>query len=165
MNPQSLDFTGFSGFRTSLPFYGCGGFRGDVVGDAVDAGYFVDDADGDPVEYVVGYSCPVCGHEVAGGDCAQGEHVVVGAAVSHDADRTAVGENCEVLADAAVQTCFGDFLTIYVVGFTQDVGFFFGHITDDADGKTGTREWLAHDEVFGQTKLTAQLAHFILEKQ
>ena len=81
------------------------------------------------------------------------------------ADRTAVGENCEVLADAAVQTCFGDFLTIYVVGFAQDVGFFFCHITDNADGKTGTREGLAHDEVFGQTKLTAQLAHFVLKKQ
>ena len=47
-----------------LPFDCCGGFGSDVIGDAIDAGDFVDDADGDPVEYVVGYSCPVCGHEI-----------------------------------------------------------------------------------------------------
>ena len=48
-----------------FPLDRCGGFAGDVVADAVDAADFVDDADGDAVEHVVGDAGPVGGHEVA----------------------------------------------------------------------------------------------------
>ena len=51
-----------------FPLHRCGGFAGDIVGDAVDVGDFVDDADGDTVQDFVGDSGPLSGHKVGGGD-------------------------------------------------------------------------------------------------
>ena len=50
MKPESLDFTGFSDFRTSFPLDGGDGLFGDVPGDSVDAGDGRDDAVADRAE-------------------------------------------------------------------------------------------------------------------
>lgn len=54
-------FSRLCGFCQLFPFDGGGGFGGDVVDDAVDAGNFVYDADADGVEDVVGDADPVGG--------------------------------------------------------------------------------------------------------
>ena len=46
-------------------------FAAYIVNYAVDAFDFVDDAVGDAAEQRVWQFCPVCGHEVAGDDCAR----------------------------------------------------------------------------------------------
>ena len=76
------------------------GFTGDIVDDAVNMGDLIDDAGGGAVEDVVGDTSPIGGHEVGGGDAAEGEGIVVGAAVAHDADGAHIRQHGEILADA-----------------------------------------------------------------
>ena len=85
-------------------------FAGDVVADAIDATDFVDDADGDPVEDVVGNARPICGHEITCIHCAQGQRIIIRPTVAHDTDGAHGGEHGEILAEAAVKTGFGDFV-------------------------------------------------------
>ena len=82
----------------SFPLNRCRGFAGDVVADAVDAADFVDDADGDAVEDVVGDARPVGGHEIAGVDSTQSKCVIIRPTVAHDADGAHGGQNGEEMA-------------------------------------------------------------------
>ena len=61
----------------SFPLNRRWGFTGDIVDDAVNMGDLIDDAGGGTVEDVVGDTSPIGGHEVGGGDAAEGEGVVV----------------------------------------------------------------------------------------
>src|SRR3954468_2564430 len=70
----------------SLPLDGGWRFAADVVGDAVDAAHFVDDAAGNLLEQGVGQLGPVSGHEVAGLHRTQRDDIVVRAAVAHHAN-------------------------------------------------------------------------------
>ena len=63
-NPKTVGIPTLFGFSDLFPLNRCRGFAGDVVADAVDAADFVDDADGDAVEDVVGNARPICGHEI-----------------------------------------------------------------------------------------------------
>ena len=90
-SPKSLDITGFFGFSFLLPLNRRWRFAGDVVADAVDAADFVDDADGDAVEDVVGDARPVGGHEIAGVDSTQSKCVIIRPTVAHDADGSHIG--------------------------------------------------------------------------
>ena len=72
-------FSRLCGFCQLFPFDGRGGLAGNVVDDAVDALYLVDDAGADFVQHVVGDAGPVGGHKVRRGDGPQGQGVVVGA--------------------------------------------------------------------------------------
>ena len=85
-------------------------FAGDVVADAIDATDFVDDADGDPVEDVVGNARPICSHEITCIHCAQSQRIIIRPTVAHDTDGAHGGEHGEILAEAAVKTGFGDFV-------------------------------------------------------
>ena len=58
------------------------GAGGDIVDDTIDALHLVDDAGGDLVQHIVGDTGPVGSHEVAGGDGAERQGVIVGAAVA-----------------------------------------------------------------------------------
>ena len=81
------------------------GFTGDIVDDAVNMGDLIDDAGGGAVEDVVGDTSPIGGHEVGGGDAAEGEGIVVGAAVAHDTDGAHIRQHGEILADAVGEAC------------------------------------------------------------
>ena len=94
----------------SLPLDRRGWFAGDVVGDAGDAGDFVDDAAGDEVEEVVGQVRPAGGHEVDGFHGPQGNNVVVAASVAHDADRLDRQEDGKGLAGLVVEVVPVEFL-------------------------------------------------------
>lgn len=80
--------------------------------------HFVNDSDAHFVQYLVGDTGPVGGHEVGGGDGSKSQGVVVGSEVAHDADASVVGEDGEVLVDVAVHAGFGDFVAEDVVGFS-----------------------------------------------
>ena len=79
-NAKLQHFQGFLAFWGLLPLNRRWGFTGDIVDDAVNMGDLIDDAGGGAVEDVVGDTSPIGGHEVGGGDAAEGEGIVVGAA-------------------------------------------------------------------------------------
>ena len=144
---QSLKNTvisGFSGSLKSFPLY-CGrGFGRDIVDDAVDALDLIDDAGRDSVQYVVGDSGPVGGHEVAGGDGTEGQGIVIGPAVAHDTHRPGVGEDGKILVDGGTQAGSGDLLPVNGIGVPQAVQLVLGQVSDDPDGQAGTGEGLTH---------------------
>ena len=90
--------------------HGRGGFAGDVVEDAVDAGDLVDDAGADPVQEVIGQAGPVGGHEIVRPDGPEGDGVVIRSPVAHDAHGAHIGEGGEVLVGAVGQVGGGHFL-------------------------------------------------------
>src|SRR5882724_12127828 len=67
----------------SLPLDGRGRLARHVVGHAVDATDFVDDAARDFLQQAVRQLGPVGGHEIAGLHGTQGHHMVVSAAIAH----------------------------------------------------------------------------------
>src|SRR5271166_345814 len=72
--------------RGSFPFHRCGGLRGDVVRDAVDAAHLVDDARANPLEQIVRQARPVGRHAVLARYRAHGDEIGVGASIAHHAD-------------------------------------------------------------------------------
>ena len=126
--------------------------------------HLVDDAHADTVQHVVGDTGPVGGHEVRGGNGAQGQSIVIGAAVAHDAHGAHVGQHREVLVHGALQVGLGDLVPEDEVGQAQGVQLVLGDLAQDADGKTGAGEGLAHDQILRQTQLAAQLTDLVLEE-
>ena len=141
------------------------GFTGDIVDDAVNMGDLIDDAGGGAVEDVVGDTSPIGGHEVGGGDAAEGEGVVVGAAVAHDTDGAHIRQHGEILADAVGEACVRQLLAEDGVGIAQGIELLARDLAEDADGKAGAGEGLAHDQIFRQAELAAELADLVLEQQ
>src|SRR2546425_2967203 len=107
---------------------------------------------------------PVCRHEVAGGDCAHGDDVGVGAFVAHYADALQWGEHGEGLAQFAVDAGAADLVDHDGVGGAYGRQALFIDGSDDADGETGTGERMTPDPLFGQAERQADLAHFVLEE-
>ena len=137
---------------------------GAVVEHAVDVLDLIDDAAGDSTQHVPGHIVALGGHEVSGGDSAQGHGVVVGALVAHDADAVHIGQSRIILADLLIEAGLGDLLTPDGVGVLHDRDLLGGHFADDADAQTGAGEGLAADQILGQTQLTASLTDFVLEQ-
>ena len=148
-----------------FPLDGGGGLGGDVVDDAVDALYLVYDAGRDLIQHIIGNPRPIRGHEVRGRDAPQGQGIVVGPPVAHDAHAAGIGQHGEVLIDVLLLTRGGDLLPEDGVRVPEGVQFLFGQVADDPDGKAGARERLPHDQIFRQSQLPAQLAHLVLEQQ
>src|SRR5699024_9328900 len=71
----------------------------------------------------------------------------------------------EILVDGVFQTSFGDLIAEDIVSIPQDIQFFLGDFTDYADCKARTGERLAHDQIFRQLQLTAQLTNLVFEQQ
>jgi hypothetical protein len=147
-----------------FPLDGCRGFAGDVEADAVDAFDFVDDAAGEFFQEVVGEFDPVGGHAVAGFDGADGDGVVVGAFVAHDADAADGEEDGEALPDFVVPAAAFHFFADDAVGGAEDREAFGGDFTQNADGEAGAGERLAEDDFFGEAEFEAELADFVFEE-
>lgn len=74
-NQKSSIYAGLQALISTFclfPLNRCRWFGSDVVEDPVDVGDLVDDADGNPVQNIVGNSGPVGGHEIGGGDGTEG---------------------------------------------------------------------------------------------
>ena len=145
-------------------FNRCGRFAGAVVEHAVDAFDFVDDAARGLLQDFPRQLGALGGHEVARHDGAQGDGVVVGAAVAHDADAAHVRQRGEVLAEA-LDAGLGDFLAVDGVCFLDDLDLLGRDLADDADAEAWARERLTAHEVLRQAEFAAGGAHFILEEQ
>ncbi len=142
----------------------CRRFCGVVKHDAVDVLDLVHDAVGGGGDGLRRQDRDLGGHEIRRGDGAQGDGVVVGALVAHDADTAHVGQRGKVLARALGHGQLVDLLTPDGVGILHDGDLLGGHIADDADGQARAGERLAGDKVLRQAQLTAGLTDFVLEQ-
>ena len=150
--------------RGSLPLDRRGRLRADVVDDAVDAGHLVDDAAADPGQHVVRQPRPVGGHPVVAGHRADGDHVGVGPAVAHHADRADRRQDREGLPQGPIQPGALDLVDHDPVRLAQRLEPLGGHLADDPDREARARERLALDHRLRQAQLLADLAHLVLEQ-
>ncbi len=111
-------------------FNRCGRFAGAVVEHAVDAFDFVDDAARGLLQDFPRKLGALGGHEVARHDGAQGDGVVVVAAVAHDADAAHVRQRGEVLAEA-LDAGLGDFLAVDGVCFLDNLDLLGRDLADE----------------------------------
>ena len=88
----------------------------------------------------------------------EGDDVVVGALVAHDADAADGEEDAEGLPEFVVESGGLDFVDEDVVGLAEDVELFFVDGAEAADAEAGSWEGLAHDDVFGEAEEAADLA-------
>src|SRR3989344_8291198 len=93
------------------------GLLRDVVEDAVDALDFVDDSAGYLLQEFRGESRPVRGHGVFRRHGAQGDDLLVGALVAHDADALHRQQRREGLPDLAVLPALPQLLDEDAIGF------------------------------------------------
>lgn len=145
-----------------LPFNSRRGLAGDVVDHAVDAFDLVYEAGGDLIQGFVRDPGPVGCHEIGGGHGAEGQGIVVGSAVAHDAYGTGVGEHGKILVYGFIQPGGGDPLPEDGVGVPQGIRFFLSDLADDANGEAWPGKGLTHHEIFGEAQLPAQLTHLVL---
>ena len=95
----------------------------------------------------------------------QGNGVIVGAEIAHNADRPHIGQGSEILAQALVHAGLGDLFPVDGIGILHDAHFLSGYFADDADSQTGSGEWLTEYQVFRNTQLQAHLADLILKEE
>ena len=157
--------TGFFKQLDLFPLDGGGGFGAYVVDDAVYALDLVHYAHGHLVQHVVGYPRPVGGHEVARRHAAQGKRVIVGPAVSHDADGTHIGQHRKILAHRSLKLRLCDLVTENEVRLTQYREPLLGDLADDPYRKPRSGEGLAHDQILRQSQLTSERTNLVLEQQ
>ena len=108
-------------------FNRCGRFAGAVVEHALD---FVDNAARGLLQDFPRKLGALGGHEVARHDGAQGDGVVVVAAVAHDADAAHVRQRGEVLAEA-LDAGLGDFLAVDGVCFLDNLDLLGRDLADE----------------------------------
>ena len=104
---------------------------GAVVEHAVDVLDLIDDAAGDSTQHVPGHIVTLGGHEVSGGDCAQGHGIVISPLVAHNADAVYIGQSGVILADFLIEAGLGDLLTPDGVGVLHDSDLLGGDFADD----------------------------------
>ncbi len=142
-------------FKNSFPLDGGRGLGGNIVDDAIDTRHLIDDADGNTIQHIVGNAGPVSSHEVGGGDAAERQRIVIRPAIAHNAHGAHIGQHRKVLIHGALQMRLGDLIPEDEVRQTQGVQLLLGDLADDADGKAGTGEGLAHDQILRQAQLPA----------
>ena len=147
-----------------FPFNGCRRFTGNIVDDAVDVVDFVYDAARDFIEDVVRNAGPISRHEVCRRNAAQGQGVVIGSEVAHDADGAVIGKDGKVLVDVALHAGIGDFFAENGIGIAEDIQFIFGDFAHDADSQARSRERLTPYEVFGKAKFSPEFADFVFKE-
>ena len=122
-----------------LKLDGCRGFGGVVEHDAVDVLNFVDDAVGGGGDGLGGQDSNLSRHKVGGGHGAQGDGVIVGALVAHDADAAHIRQRGKVLTRALGHGELIDFFAPDGVGILHDgdlLRSYIAKISLQADFKT-----------------------------
>ena len=147
-----------------FPLDGGGRFAGDVVAYAVHAFDLVDDAGRDAGEDFLRHADPIGCHAVMAAHDAQGDGVVIGSFVSHDAHRADGQKNGEGLPNFIIPLGGSHFLDHDGIGLAHDAQALGVDSSDNANGESRTREWLAVDDFFGESEFFADSADFVFEE-
>ena len=75
-----------------------------------------------------------------------------------------VGEHREILVDVAVDAGDFDFLAEDSVRILENIELFLGDVAEDTYGKSGARERLTPDKIFGDTELESDLADLVFKQ-
>ena len=124
---------------------------GNIIHNAVDILNLVDDTGRDHFQHLIRNPCEVCGHEVRGSYPTESQCVVIGSSVAHYTNGTHIGQHCEVLVNAPVQSGLGDLLAEDPVSVLQNGQLFVGDFADDTNCQTRTRKRLPPYQIFRQT--------------
>ena len=109
--PQTRINAWFTKHFCLFPFNRCGWLRGDIIHDTIDMLYLIYDTGRNLIQHLIGDSCPIGSHEVGCGYAAQGNGIIVGTEVAHNANGAHICDNREILVNVSVQTCLCDFLS------------------------------------------------------
>src|SRR5262245_8866296 len=104
------------------------------------------------------------GHEIGRLDGAQRDDMLVGAAVTHDADRTHRKKNRERLSGLVVQPGCPQLVDENRVRTSQEVGVFPFDLAEDADTEAGPRKRMSEDDLVWQSECEAEFSHLVLEE-
>ena len=121
-----------------FPLHGCGGLRGDIVDDAVDMLHLIGNAVRDLCQHIIGDSCPVGGHEIVGGDGADGKQVVIGTVVAHDTHGADTGQDAEELRHLALIAILCHFIPEHPVGLLENFHLLGGDLKINWDRENNT---------------------------
>ena len=135
-----------------------------VEHNAVNVLDFVDDAVGGGGDGLGRQDRDLGRHEIGRRDGAQGDGVIVGALVAHDADAAHIRQRGKVLTRALGHGELIDFFAPDGVGILHDGDLLRSYIANDADSQARAGERLAGDQVLRQTQLAAGLADLVLEQ-
>src|SRR5204862_6563689 len=149
----------------SLPLDGGWGLRADVVQDAVDALDLVDDARADGAQHVVMDPGPVGRHAVEALHDPDGDDLLEGPLVAHDADALDREQHGEVLPDFVRELGLLDLLGHDLVRFAEDLEALRGDQAGAAHREAGAGEGLALDQLLRQAELAADAARLVLEER
>ena len=111
-----------------------------------------------------GIFCAFGCHEIGSGYGTEGDSIIIRSFISHDSDRTHIGQCCEVLADFVSDSGFVNFFTPDCVGILNHFNFLSGYFTDDTNTKTRTWEWLTEYKIFRNSEFKTGFSYFIFEK-
>ena len=150
--------------RRLFPLHRGGGFGGDVVDHPVDVADFIGDAARDLGQQVIGNPCPVGGHKIVGGDSTDGQQMVIGPVVAHDAHGADPGQDAEELGHVLFIAVLRHLVPEDPVGFLEDFHLFRGDLADDPHPQAGAGEGLTPHQLPGDAQLLPYPAHLVLEQ-
>ena len=135
-----------------------------IIDDSANARNLIDDSSGNAAKELAVKVEPISSHVIGGFNSTESNDLVVDSLISHDTDGADWQESGEGLGNLAVKTSSLDLLNEDVVGLAGNGDLLGSNLTEDTDGDTRSWEWMAPDEILGDTKVGTELADFILEE-
>ena len=145
-------------------FDGCRWFSCAIIHNAIDVFYFIYNSARCFSDDIPRNFCAFGCHEIGSGYGTEGDSIIIRSFISHDSDRTHIGQCCEVLADFVSDSGFVNFFTPDCVGILNHFNFLSGYFTDDTNTKTRTWEWLTEYKIFRNSEFKTGFSYFIFEK-
>ena len=84
--------------------------------------------------------------------------------IAHNSDTSHIGEPGEILSDTPVQSCVGDLFSVDRICILHDLDLLRGHLADDTDSKSRSREGLTEYKVFRDSKFKSGFSNLIFEQ-
>lgn len=119
---------------------------------------------GDVVEEIVWQVCLVCGYEVDGFYCMQGNYLVVFMVIVYYVDGMNWQEYGECLVDFVIQVSFVQFFDEDSVCMMQQVVVFFFYFVQYVYVKVGVWEWVMVEYVVWQVQFQVDFMYFVFEQ-
>ena len=88
--------------RKLFPLNRCRRLCGDIIHNPIDALAFIDNSCRNRFQYFIWNPCKISCHEICSRNATQCQCIIISSAVTHNANRTHIGQNRKILVDAPV---------------------------------------------------------------
>ncbi len=112
----------------------------------------------------MGKAHPVGRHAVGARDGPQGDHVLIGPSVAHDAHRLDGKQHRQLLPDVIEKSCVPDLLAEDRIGLSDDGELVLRDGAQDAHRQSRPREGVPPDEGLGEAQFATELPDLVLEE-